>query len=369
MNSGAFRRGNINRSIVAKGSRPWVLAAVLSIGVLAPSPAFAHVKWFEADAAYPVHAGVVWSDRTLLWIVSSLAAVGALYLVHRFAARREWPWSGLLPHMAVGAPTILGIQAAIALVNGAVHGTLLAPNLTLQSGVLGVALAGLELLIAASFVTGLADWLGGLVLIALVGVTALLFSPGDALEQLFWAGIGVGMAVVGRGSHVGALPRPWSPRRNVLWMRHAMVVLRVATGVSLITVALTEKIWNPALGAAFLADWSWLNVFQSLPGMAWFSNDVFVLSAGLAEAAIGAMLISGFGTRLVILAMWVPFNLGIPFLPAQELIGHLPILAVMYVLLVQEGRLDSVPSPSVARRIPRLQPVEYVLAVPQTEAL
>jgi len=37
----------------------------------------------------------------------------------------------------------------------------------------------------------------------------------------------------------------------------------------------------------------------------------------------------------VILGLWIPFNLGIPFLPPTELIGHLPILATMYVLLVR----------------------------------
>ena len=216
----------------------------------------------------------------------------------------------MLQHMAVGAPTILGVQAAIALVNNAVHPALLAPNLGLRPDGLGALFAALQVLIAVSFITGIADWLGGLALVGLVALTALVFSPGDALEQFFWAGIGICMAVLGRGSHVGVCPRPWSPRRNVLWMRQAMVALRVATGFSLIVVGLTEKLWNPALGAAFLNDHAYLNVFQSLPYMAWFTNDTFVLVAGLTEAAIGAMLISGFGTRLVILAMWLPFNLG-----------------------------------------------------------
>ncbi len=28
--------------------------------------------------------------------------------------------------------------------------------------------------------------------------------------------------------------------------------------------------------------------------------------------------------------MWVPFNLGIPFLPLQELLGHLPIFGIVW---------------------------------------
>jgi hypothetical protein len=88
---------------------------------------------------------------------------------------------------------------------------------------------------------------------------------------------------------------------------------------------------------------------QTLPGLGWFNDDTFVLAAGLAEAALGAMLISGFAPRLVILAMWLPFNLGIPVLPSQELLGHLPILGIMYVLLVQGSAPVQTTSPRPAR--------------------
>jgi hypothetical protein len=40
---------------------------------------------------------------------------------------------------------------------------------------------------------------------------------------------------------------------------------------------------------------------------------------------------------VVILFMWVPFNVGVPFLPPQELIGHLPIFGIMYFLLVHSA--------------------------------
>jgi hypothetical protein len=33
--------------------------------------------------------------------------------------------------------------------------------------------------------------------------------------------------------------------------------------------------------------------------------------------------------------MWVPFNIAIPLLPPVELLGHLPVLAVMYVVFLQ----------------------------------
>ena len=58
-----------------------------------------------------------------------------------------------------------------------------------------------------------------------------------------------------------------------------------------------------------------------------------MLLAGIVEGVIGVLLVSGLLTRVVILFMWVPFQLGVPFLPPQ-LLGHLPIFAIMYLLLV-----------------------------------
>jgi len=41
----------------------------------------------------------------------------------------------------------------------------------------------------------------------------------------------------------------------------------------------------------------------------------------------------------VIIAMWLPFNATVPFLPPQELLYHLPFFAIMYFLLVHGANL------------------------------
>jgi hypothetical protein len=316
-----------------------LLGLCVLIGVLGPTPVLAHVKWFENASNYPLRLDLVVSDRSLLWMVSSTLAVVALYLTQRWLPKRRWPWNAWLKRMSTGATTVLAIQAAIGLISSAVQPALLAPNLALKPDVVGTLLAALEILIALSFVTGIADWLGGCLLICLVVLIGVMFSPVDALEQTFWVGIGAVMIMIGRDvSPASFLRQPAAELR-----RRAITALQVATGLSLIIVALTEKLWNPDLGLAFLADRPYLNVMQTLPGFSWFSNDLFVLAAGLTEAALGALLISGFAPRLVILAMWLPFNLGIPVLPSVELLGHLPILGIMYMLLVQDNAPVRVP--------------------------
>jgi hypothetical protein len=334
------------RLLAGRRRRLGMLAICLLVAVLAPTPASAHVKWFEEAAGHPLRTELILSDRTLLWLASSAAAVLGLYAIHRLVARRRWPWTRVVRQMAAGAPTILAIQAAIALMSNAVHPSLLAPNLALPASAIGCGLALVQVLLALSLITGVGDWLAGLALIGLLPVIALLFSPADALEQVFWAGIGLVVLVIGRGAASTTLARPWFERRNPAWAGRAITILRVATGMSLVVVALTEKLWDPDLGRAFLLGRPELNVLQTLPGLGWFSNDLFVLAAGLAEAALGAMLISGFSPRLVILAMWLPFNLGIPVLPSQELLGHLPILGIMYLLLVQAEDLAPAREPA-----------------------
>jgi hypothetical protein len=317
------------------------LAACLLLGALAPSAALAHVKWFTDPTAYPLRTDLVLSDRTLLCLIGCTLAVAQLVLLQRRFGS-SWRDLPLLRRMSVGAPTILGVQAAIALTAAAAQSTLLAPNLRLPDGPLGMLLAALEVSIAFTFITGIADWLGALALIGLVPAVALVGQPLDVLEQFFWVGIGVTTLVIGRGSSAGQRARPWFLRRDPAWANRAVACLRVATGVALIAVALGEKLWNPELGRAFMASHPAFNVLHAVLGPDLGSDDLFVLLIGLGEAAIGAALISGRLTRLVVLGMWLPFHLGIPLLPDQELIGHLPIFGIMYVLLVHGAQ------PSVA---------------------
>lgn len=313
-------------------------------------PALAHVKWFEDPGPYPLRTDLVWSDRTVVAAAVALGAVVALYLLGRLLGDPHWPRVTFLRKMAMGAPTLLAVQAAIGLVHAAVQPSLLAPQLALQLDPVGYGLAALQLAIAFSFITGIADWVGAFVLFLLGPVGFLLFPPMDVFDQLFWVGIGVVLLVIGRFAVEAGQPRPWFLRRNPAWSSRAVAILRIITGLGIIAPALSEKIWNPGLGAAFLRSHPPFNVMRSLLGQTWFSDDLFVMVAGTVELTIGVLLISGLLTRLVILFMWVPFNISVPFLPPQELLGHLPIFGIMYFLLVHSAGIA--PGESLDRQAP-----------------
>jgi len=171
-----------------------------------------------------------------------------------------------------------------------------------------------------------------------LGLFGLAFVFGtwyEALEQVIFVGIALYLVAVGRG--VVRYADGTEEDRTALsdWLLpYALTILRVAAGLSVLILGFTEKLLAPDLGVAFLREYPNFNVAREL-GLTWFTDERFVYAAGIVEATAGVALLSGKLIRVVILALWIPFNLGIAFLPPTELIGHLPILATMYVLLVR----------------------------------
>jgi hypothetical protein len=318
-----------------------LLAVVLA---LVPRTAEAHVKWFTDPKPYPLRTDLVLSERTAIFLIVAAGALGLFALAHHLLGDPHWPRFPFLDRMAVGAPVLLAVQTAITLIYNGVTPSLFAPNLPLALDPLGLALASLEVAIAFSFITGLGDWLAALALLLLGPLALFLFPAWDVLEQGLFAAIGLVLLVIGRTAVRADDARPWFKSRWPAAAPRAIAGLRVLSGLSIIALALGEKIWNPALGAAFMAEYPQLNVFQTLR-LGSVSNEQFVLLAGLTEGTIGVLLVSGLLTRVVILFMWVPFNLGTPFLPSQELVGHLPIFAIMYLLLVHSAGIAPGESP------------------------
>ncbi|MGI8508710.1 MAG: hypothetical protein ACR2MQ_05245 [Gemmatimonadaceae bacterium] len=318
----------------------WLAAATLGVLIgLMPIAVEAHVKWFEDPSKYPLRTDLIVSSRTTLLVAVCVGAILVLAFLQRVLGDPYWPELGIFKRMAIGAPTLLAVQAGIGLVHAAVGPSLFAPNLPLHRDAIGLGLATVEVLIAFSFITGILDWLGAAALVLLVAPGMLLFPPVDLLDQFFWVGIAVVILVIGRVAVEAGQPRPWFERRSRAWSPRAVALLRVTAGIGIIVSALSEKIWDPAIGEAFLAHHPQFNFMHTYLGINWFTDSRFVLAAGIAEAVIGVLLASGLLTRMVIVGMWLPFNITVPFLPPQELLGHLPIFGIMYFLLVHGAGL------------------------------
>ena len=330
------RRGRVPKGLVSRRLWPWLVICVGVLTALVPRSAAAHERWFTPNGPY---SAVEW-DRiislpVLLALISGAAVVMALRLGQRVTGDPLWPRPTFSQGLEPSAPAILGVQTAIAMIFAASRLNLFVPNIELRENVTGVLIAAIAAIAAFSFITGVLTRAGALVTIGLWLVAFAVAPWEEVLEQTIFVGIAVYLAVVGRGvvldgGRIEALLGGLADRLTP----YALPALRIGAGISVVVLALTEKLLNVDLGVAFLHQYPRFNVAHEA-GITWFTDERFVYAAGIVEATAGVALLSGYLTRVVILALWIPFNLGIAFLPVQELIGHLPILSAMYVLLVR----------------------------------
>jgi uncharacterized membrane protein YphA (DoxX/SURF4 family) len=312
---------------------------IIGIGLLIallPIRASAHERWFTPKGPYwDPDWSRLFSLPVLFALASAAIAVTGLALLQRIVGDPLWPRPPIFQGLEIAAPAILGVQAAITLIYMATQLSLFVPNIDLPRNLLGVLIAGVAIAAGFTFITGVLTRIGAAITFGLF-VLAFVFSTWyEAMEQVIFVGIATYLAAVGRGVYRYAGQR--GDDRSAISDRLqtvALPILRVAAALSIIIVGFTEKLLAPGLGVAFLQEFPHFNVAREL-GFTWFTDERFVYAAGIAEVTIGAALLSGFLVRVVILAMWIPFNLGIPFLPPTELLGHLPILATLYVLLVR----------------------------------
>jgi uncharacterized membrane protein YphA (DoxX/SURF4 family) len=299
--------------------------------------AAAHERWFvPTEQQPPTDWGAIFSLPVLIGLVIGAGAVAFLAWLQRVVGDPLWPRPPFFQRLEPAAPAILGVQTAITMIFAASRLQLFVPNIELSHDVFGVAIAGIAIVAAFSFITGVLTRVGAILTVMLL-IAAFGFAehPEEVFEQVIFVGIAFYLVAVGRGV-VRYGDRREEDRLDLTdrLLPHALTVLRVCAGISVIVLAFTEKLLNVDLGIAFLQEYPRFNVLQ-WAGVDWFTDHRFVLLVGIVELTAGCALIAGYLPRLVILTLWIPFNLGIAFLPPQELIGHLPILSTMYVLLVR----------------------------------
>ena len=322
---------------------------LLLVLVAAPAATSAHARWFTDEAASSSPEwDRLWSLPVGLALLAGLLTVGLLTALQRWLDDPLWPRPPFFQRLEPSAAAILGVQTAITMIFMASRLDLFVPNIELPHNAFGVLIAGVAVVAAFSFITGVLTRLGGLLTIGLVLLAFAFAPPIEVVEQALFVGIAIYLIAVGRGvvRYEGQHEEDrtdWSDRLQPI----ALSAIRISAGISVLVLAFTEKLINVELGVDFLDNYPRFNVAREI-GLTWFTDERFVYAVGIIEATAGFALLSGRLIRVVILALWVPFNLGIAFLPAEELIGHLPILSAIYVLLVRGT--EGIPPPEGTSR-------------------
>lgn len=288
-----------------------------------------HVKWFIDSSRHP-------TDYSLLLTVPVIAAFALAGLAIAFAA---WVQRSVqeprifraLERFAWLGPLALGVHVGVALVWAATLGFLFVPSLRVQRDELGLALLVVEAACGVLLLVGLGTRFAAVAL-ALLGVLAMMpFNFESILEQVHILGIAIFLFITGRGSmsidrvlrQQRALKVPEAPAV-------ALTLLRVCMGLGIAFGALTEKLLDPALAGAFLAERPYLNVLAA----AGLSNGQFAYIAGLTELLVGLVILSGQLTRPVIAFGAALFTITLPLFGWLELLGHLPYYGIMLTLFI-----------------------------------
>jgi hypothetical protein len=306
-----------------------------------------HERWFVDSTPFPVR----WADAAEPGAIAAVAGAAAAFAVAAFL----WRHTGRRPlvpgpfrlgadadSLAVlyGAiPVILALHLSVTLFVSGVTLHLFAPNLALGDAD-AVPISSLAGAIAAlaQIGIGLALFYGALTRVAAAALAALWlagavgFGPVLLLEHAIVPGIALTLYITGRGPFsVDATLNPRLALPRLRRLPYAMTPLRIGTGVSLVTLAFTEKLWNLPLGLAFLERYPINFLLEwGIP----LSDEAFLLAAGAVELLAGLLLVFNVYVRLGILVLWLPFNLTLAAFGWVELVGHLPIYGAMAVLAV-----------------------------------
>ncbi len=289
----------------------------------------AHVKWFVDPRQHPTQYELLLTWPVILAFVVAVAALGIAYVIqHRI------PEPGALRSLeryAKTGPLALRLALGVALLAAAAAGWLFVPSLPVDHDAAGYSLLAVEASCGALILFGLCTRYAAIVLALLGAVAMFPFNVESILEEVHILGIAVFLFIAGpgavsldarRNAH-RALPHDEAPSA-------ALSLLRIAMGFGIAYGALTEKLLDPALAQALLADRPLLNVLRDFG----VRDPVFVWLAGVTELAIGVVILSGQITRPVMAAGFVLFTATLIVFGLPEFIGHLPYYGIMLTLFI-----------------------------------
>ena len=302
-------------------------AIVLSQWVLA-DPAIAHVRWFTdpndpALTNFPLYS--LTDLPVLAWIGIGLVLIGVAVLL-----------DGRLPVLPIvntkirhDAMELMRILTGMSLLLTAYNGDLIAPHMTAY-GLLGTTLVFLQALIGILLISNHFVHHAAMLLVVLLAGIMIQFGFVKAFEYVNFIGIALFL-------FFNHFPDEEVQQRL---KPYSVDVLRIFTGIALVTLGVTEKLTGAMLGQSFLANFQWN--FMPLLGFDWYTDQLFVLSAGAMEVVFGIILILGVVTRLNTLAiagLMLLSNLvflltGDKESALIELVGHMPIIATAIILLL-----------------------------------
>jgi hypothetical protein len=331
--------------------------AVAAVGVACiASPAYAHLRWFVSSGEGYENERYVLDTTSVLVLIGALCLAAALWVIHR--QNRRLPYASLRDRLSRGSGLIewrvVAVLGGLMLLDNVRTGVFLAPNLVLPDPALVVIGAVAQALLAVILIFQISFVISGLLIVVALLLAGLYFPAPVLLDYLFEFGF-LAAALIAVGPQLSAVDRRIFRIFEVDRYRFESLpvpLIRIGVGLTLVVLAIHNKLLSPALVLAFLAEHD-LNFMPKL-GFTGFSDLHFALAAGVMELVLGVLLLAGIATRAVVLILAGFFVTTLVILGPMELTGHLPIFGIAVLLLVRgSGRTGAgplvAPSPAATR--------------------
>ncbi len=251
----------------------------------------AHVKWFvdtekvigESHNQTPFY--YLSSKEVIIWAIISIIVVLVFSILDRIIREPKKLLSFGEKYEVIIDRVAQGVLGLFLVTVGVIWKVVLIPEFPVTDS-LSALLASIEIALGVMFVIGMYPRMASCALIILY--TTLLFKVGP--EAFFENIMLLTLAFYFLIKH--------SPKGACLnkLNKHAVEIVRIGTGISLIIMAFSEKLSYPELGLSFLDVHNWNFMYNF--GLTWFTNNLFVLSTGFAEMIFGVIFILGYLTRI-----------------------------------------------------------------------
>jgi uncharacterized membrane protein YphA (DoxX/SURF4 family) len=313
-----FFRLNLNR---------WPL--VVAAFVLSALPVAAHEKWFVNPDEYHGAIPAMFQTPTTFGITAVLVAISVfaiLWFVDRtyggFGVSRGI--QAFAERHRLNPRVILTTLMGVSLMGAGLQSTLFSPSLHLPDTTWGAALAVIEIALGTLllFLEPIAIELGFLLAcLYLFGFT--VFPAPEMLEELLILGVAF-YFISGPSARA-----PWRSFNTPERQRTGYQILRFLTGTSFLILA-SVKWTRPDLGIHLVGEYG-INFVSGLG----VDAATFVFFAALLETLIALAILLRVAFRAASLVALIFFTVSIYAFGFSELLGHLPIKAVLFLFLIE----------------------------------
>jgi len=301
--------------------------------LVTPSIVSAHVKWFvEGGTTSTYTTNEPSSYYFMIWTIIGITLISIGILLEKKLPEQSKEKQYKLNSKKPKAASIFSMFIGLFFILASFNGFLFSENLN-NLGNLSSTLLISELVIGVALLLGIAVRFFSVGLLILWFVSFFYLGVINTLEALWVFATSIFLIIYGRSNFSPFKKLDTANKKFLKYQEYAFPILRILIGLNLALLGFTEKLLRPELGMAFLEKFQW-NFMQNILGIDWYSNYLFVISAGFTEVLIGVIFILGIVTRINALITITLFTIPLFFMGLVELIGHLPHLAIVLMLLI-----------------------------------